>query len=84
MPYTAQVSVGTTATVILAANRADQVVSLHSSSGTIYIGDANVTSSTGYKMDNGDKLTVQLSDHETLYGITGAGTATMQVYATIN
>jgi hypothetical protein len=84
MPYTAQVTVGTTATLLLAANRADQVVSLHSSSGTIYIGGVGVTSSTGYRMDNGDKLTVGLSDNEALYAITATGTSTMQVYANIN
>jgi len=84
MPYTAQVSVASTATLLLTANRADQTVALHSSSGTIYIGGVGVTSTTGYKMDNGDKLTVQLSDNEALYAITAAGTATMQVYSTIN
>jgi hypothetical protein len=84
MPYTAQISVGTTPTLILAANRADQVVSLHSSSGITYIGASTVSTSTGYKMDNGDKLTVQLSDNESLYAITSSGTATMMVYANIN
>jgi hypothetical protein len=35
-------------------------------------------------MDNGDKLTMQLSDNEALYGIVSSGTATMMVMATIN
>jgi hypothetical protein len=84
MPYTVQVSVTSTATLILAANRADQVVSLHSSSGITYIGGSTVTTATGYRLDNGDKLTVQLSDNESLYAITSSGTATMMVYANIN
>lgn len=84
MPNTAQKSVTTTATLLVTANRADQSVYLHSSSGIIYIGNSDVTTSTGYKMDNGDKLSMQLSDNESLYGITSSGTATMMVMATIN
>ena len=84
MPYTAQVTVGTTPTLLLAANRADQVVSLHSSSGITYIGSNTVSTTTGYRMDNGDKITVQLSDNEALYAVTSSGTATMMVYANIN
>ena len=84
MPNTSQVTVTTTATLLVTANRADQMVYLHSASGTIYVGGAGVTSSTGYKMDNGDKLSMQLSDNESLYGIATAGTPVMMVMATIN
>jgi len=84
MPNTSQKTVTTTATLLVTANRADQTVYLHSSSGIIYIGNSDVTTSTGYRMDNGDKLTLQLSDNESLYGITSAGTATMMVMATVN
>lgn len=84
MPSTSQVSVTTTATLLVAANPHDQMVYLHSSSGTIYIGASGVTSSTGYRMDNGDKLSVQLGDNEALYGICSSGSATMGVMSTIN
>jgi hypothetical protein len=84
MPNTAQKSVTTTATLLVAANRADQLVYLHSSSGIIYLGNSDVTTSTGYRMDNGDKLSLQLSDNEALYGITSSGTATMMVMATVS
>jgi hypothetical protein len=84
MPNTAQKTVTTTATLLVTANTHDQKVYLHSSSGTIYLGDSAITSSTGYKMDNGDKLIVDLGDNEALYGITSSGTATMQVMVTIN
>ena len=84
MPKTAQVSVSTSATLLVTANRADQLVYLHSSSGIIYLGNSDVTTSTGYRMDNGDKLSMQLSDNEALYGIVSSGTATMMVMATIN
>jgi hypothetical protein len=74
----AQVTVGTTPTLLVAADMQAEQVNFHSSSGTIYLGDANVTSSTGYRMDNGDKVVLQ--NHETaIYGITSTGTATMSV-----
>jgi len=84
MPNTSQVTVTTTATLLVTANRADQAVYLHSASGTIYVGGAGVTTSTGYKMDNGDKLSMQLSDNESLYGIAASGTPTMMVMVTVN
>ena len=84
MPSTNQISVGTTATLIVTANRADQLVYLHSSNGTLYLGNSAVTASTGYKMDNGDKLTMQLSDNEALYAITSSGTSTLMAMVTIN
>lgn len=84
MPDTSQKTVTTAATLLVTANRADQMVYLHSSSGIIYIGNSDVTTSTGYRMDNGDKLTLQLSDNEALYGITNTGTATMMVMATVS
>jgi len=74
----AQVTVTTAATLLVAADASAEQVNFHSSSGTIYLGDANVTSSTGYRMDNGDKVVLQ--NHETaIYGITSTGSATMSV-----
>jgi hypothetical protein len=74
----AQVTVTTSPTLLVAADMQAEQVNFHSSSGTIYLGDANVTSSTGYRMDNGDKVVLQ--NHETaIYGITSTGSATMSV-----
>jgi hypothetical protein len=74
----AQVTVTTSPTLLVAADAGAEQVNFHSSSGTIYLGDSNVTSSTGYRMDNGDKLTLQ--NHENaIYGIVSSGTAIMQV-----
>ena len=84
MPNTSQKTVTTSPTLLVTANRADQMVYLHSSSGIIYIGNSDVTTSTGYRMDNGDKLTLQLSDNEALYGVTLVTTATMMVMATVS
>ena len=84
MPITSQKTVTGTATLLVTANRADQSVYLHSATGQCYIGNADVTTSTGYRMDNGDKITMQLSDNESLYAITAGSSVTMMVMATIN
>lgn len=83
MPQTSQVTVTTTATLLVTANRADQMVYLHSKHA-IFVGGPGVTTSTGYQMDNGDKLSMMLSDNESLYAISSSGTGTVQVMVTIN
>ena len=84
MPNTAQKTVTTAATLLVAANRGDQIVNLHNSGGALYIGDATVTTSTGFKMDTDDKIEIPLGDNEALYGIVASGTNTVYVMATIN
>ena len=85
MPTSAQVTVGTTATLLVAANIMDQTVLLHNlGGGAVYLGDANVTTSNGYKLDNGDKLQVPVGDHEGLYGIAASGTHTIAVLSQVN
>ena len=89
MPITNVFTVTTTRAIVVAANRADQVVQLNNASGgggsiPIYIGGPNLTAANGYKLDNGDKLQIPLSDLEDLYAITSSGTATLYVFVTIN
>jgi len=84
MPKTAQVSVTTTRTLVVPELIGDQSVYLHSSSGTLYIGGPDVTTANGYRMDNGDKLTIMVGDHEALYAITSSGTANLFVMTQIN
>lgn len=54
---TAQYSIGSTATQIVANDIGAEEVHIHCSAGSCYIGDSTVTTSTGLKVDNGDKLT---------------------------
>ena len=85
MPTSAQISVTTTATIIVPASNFDQTANLHNlGGGAMYLGGANVTTANGYKFDNGDKLTVTVGDHEALYGITASGTQTIAVLSQIN
>jgi hypothetical protein len=85
MPTSAQVTVTTTATLLVAANIMDQTVALHNlGGGAVYLGDANVTTANGYKLDNGDKLQVPVGDNEGLYGITASGSHSVAVLKQVN
>jgi len=77
---TRQVTVGVTATALVDATAEAEMVYLHSSSGICFIGNSDVTSSTGYKMDNGDKITID-NKANGIWAITSSGTVTMQVMA---
>jgi formylmethanofuran dehydrogenase subunit C len=77
---TRQVTVTTAATALVDATAEAEMVYLHSSSGTCFIGNSDVTTSTGYKMDNGDKITID-NKANGLWAITSTGTVTMQVMA---
>jgi protein involved in polysaccharide export with SLBB domain len=84
MPKSAVKTVTTTAAVVVPEDIFDQTVWLHSSSGTLYIGGADLTVANGYKLDNGDKISVNVGDHEALYAITSSGTATLYVLSQVN
>ena len=85
MPTSAQVSVGATATVIVPATAFDQSVYLHNSGGGIvYLGGSNVSTTNGYELDNGEKLSIMVGDHEALYGVTASGTNVVGVLIQIN
>jgi len=77
---TRQVTVTTAATALVDATQEAEMVYLHSSSGTCYVGNSDVTSSTGYKMDNGDKITLE-NKANGIWAITATGSVTMQVMA---
>ena len=73
----ANYTITTTPSQVFMGNGATNVY-LHSSSGTCFLGDSNVTPTTGYQMDSGDKLV--LSTHESaIYACTSTGTTIVKV-----
>jgi hypothetical protein len=84
MPKSAVYSVTTTKAIVVPQEIGDQSVYLHSASGTLYLGGADLTAANGYRMDNGDKLSLMVGDHQDLYAITSAGTSTLYVLSQIN
>ena len=74
--YSAQVTVTTSPTLLVAGDAQAEQVNLHAKH-TIYLGGADVTTSTGYQMDNGDKVVLQ--NHESPIYAISASSGIMQV-----
>jgi hypothetical protein len=89
MPNSAQITVGTTATLLVPANIADQMAYIHNhehggGNPVLYIGNASVTAANGYELDAGDSITIGVGDHEALYGIAASGTVKVSVLYQVN
>ena len=84
MPKSAVKTVTTTAAIVVPQSIFHQTVWLHSSSGTIYIGDSDLTVANGYRLDNGDKISINVGDYQALYAMTSSGTANLYVLSQIN
>ena len=81
MPISTQVTITDTASVIVSANSYRNIYLHNLGGGSIYLGGSNVTTSNGYKLDNGDKLSLIIGDTEALYGVAASGTHTLAVLA---
>ena len=84
MPKSAVFTVTTSAAIIVPEEIGDQMAYLHSASGALYIGGADLTAANGYRLDNGDKLSLMVGDHQALYAVTSSGTATLYVLSQVN
>jgi hypothetical protein len=72
----ANYTITTTRSVVIADDQAAEEVHFHSSSGTLYLGGADVTAANGYRMDNGDKTIIQ-NHGNAIYAVTSAGTSNL-------
>jgi hypothetical protein len=72
----ANYTVTTTASIVVPVDNAAEEVHFHSSSGTLYLGGADLTVANGYRMDNGDKVVVQ-NHGNAIYAITSSGTSNL-------
>jgi hypothetical protein len=84
MPTSRQVTITTTPTIIVPANIADQTALLHATNNALFIGGSDLTTANGYLVDHKDKLTIQVGDHEGLYGVVSTGTTTVSVLYQVN
>lgn len=70
-----KVTVATTATLIVAADDIHRVVYVHNSGGqTIYIGNGDVTTTTGFHIGNGESQEIVLPQRQALYAVVSANT----------
>jgi hypothetical protein len=84
MPTSKQITVTTTPTVLVPANIADQTALVHATNNALFIGGSDLTTANGYVVDHKDKITVQVGDHEGLYGVVSSGTTTVSVLYQVN
>ena len=76
---TTQVVVTTEPTLLVSAIAMHREVHIHNQSGAIWIGNSNVTTETGVKVDNNTHDVMHLTPNELMYAVTGGGTATVFV-----
>jgi hypothetical protein len=72
-----QITVTTEAQLIVPADNVSQQIHLHTESGSTYIGNSGVTSSTGFKLDNQDVISLDIREGEALYAVCASGTTTL-------
>lgn len=76
----AQVSVGTTATSVLAAGVGGGRVRVRNAgAASVFLGASGVTTAAGYELTTGSTVDLVLEANETLYGIVATGTQTVHV-----
>ena len=84
MPTSRQVTVTTSATILVPESIGDQTALIHASNDALYIGGADLTIANGYLVDHKDKLTVPVGDHSALYGVVANGTTVVSVLYQVN
>jgi len=73
------VTVATTATLLVAADNQNRTCYFHSTSGSTYLGDSTVTTTSGLHLPNNTTIAIMLPLGETIYGITNTGTTNVRV-----
>ena len=82
MPSSAQVTVNSTAVRIAKSNGSPIEVHLHCAAGAVYLDGSTVSTSTGYKLDNGQIITITLADNDELWAV-AATSSTLYVLTTV-
>ena len=69
MPSSAQYSVNSTPVKLAESKGAPLEIHLHCAAGAVYLDGATVTTSTGFKLDNGQVITITLADNDQLWAV---------------
>ena len=73
------VTVTTSPTLLISADDQNRICYLHTTSGSTYLGDSAVTSSSGLHVPNNQTIEIHLPLGETLYGVANTGTTNVRV-----
>lgn len=76
---TQKVEVGTDAVKLIDVDNVSRDIRLHAK-GATYIGAGSVTTTSGFLLDNGDKLDLRIAEGEQLWAVTDAGTHDVYVF----
>ena len=74
---TAQTSVSTTAVKLFDQAGSSRACNIHVETTPIFIGDRNVTSSTGLKLDANQKFNFTIAGGTEIWGVTASSTASV-------
>jgi hypothetical protein len=84
MAKSAQFTITTTPQKIVSSSIHDQTIKIHTTQ-IIYLGtDSSVSTSTGYRMDVGDKTEFQLDGNEELWAVTNSGSGLIYTFTFIS
>jgi len=76
------VSITTSPTLIIPADDKNRSIYIHNAGGAkIYIGDSNVSTSSGYHLGNGESQEISLPIRETIYAVVATGSNEIIVLA---
>ena len=77
----AQVTVGTTATLLAGADNINRLIYVHAlTNTTVYLGGSNVTTSNGFVLEKDDGyLSLTIPIGETVYAVVATGTEVVSV-----
>ena len=73
MAYSRHFTITTTRQLIVPVDGSAQEIHFHAASGICYIGGEDVTTDNGFKVDNGEKISMLLHPGDSLYAITSSG-----------
>jgi hypothetical protein len=73
------ITVTTSPTLLISADNQNRICYLHTTSGSSYLGDSAVTSSSGLHLENNSTMEIHLPFGNDLYGITNTGTTNVRV-----
>jgi cold shock CspA family protein len=76
-----QVTLGTAATLIFEATNSDKCeITFQSKSKDVFIGESDVTTTNGYRLEAGNHVTLKIGRNDAIYGIVDSSTHTISYW----
>ena len=82
MPTSGQYTISTTPVLLAKTNGSPMEIHLHCAQGAVYIDGSTVTTTTGFKLDNGQSIDITLTTNEELWAV-AATSSTLYTLVTV-